>query len=168
MTAADQDLLDGLNASRGAFTDFEWKQQRSIAEKLADGPLIDASGGDAVVVRLADDRPIGIVDWRAVYYGPKKAPNNRVWAIGRELAAEARGQGYGTEVLWLLVDWLFRATDANRVEIHTEPDNHASWRSIERVGIPREGILRGAVYRHGAYRDVVVYGTDRQLWEVLR
>jgi RimJ/RimL family protein N-acetyltransferase len=167
MAPDDQAFLDQLNSSRGVFTDFEWTSQRPIADKLADGPLIDDSGGDAVVVRRSDGQPIGVVDWHAVYYGPKKAPHNRVWAVGRELVAGARGQGYGTEVLWLLVDWLFTTTGVNRVEVHTEPDNAASRRSIERVGFTQEGVLRGAVYRAGAFRDLVIYGMDKRQWEVL-
>lgn len=168
LTADDQQFVDRLKARPSEFTAYELSKQRSIAEKLAEGPLIDEHGGDAMVLRCSDDQPIGLVDWLAIYYGPKRAPFNRLWTLGRELAPEVRGQGYGTDLLCLMIDWLFTTTDAYRIEMHGELENVASRRSVERVGFIVEGVLRGAVYRAGAYRDLAMYGLIRPQWKGYR
>ncbi len=81
--------------------------------------------------------------------------------IGIELAAEARGQGYGIEAQRQMADWLFEHTSVHRVEATTDVDNVAEQRSLERAGFVRDGVLRGAQFRAGAYHDLVFYGRLR-------
>jgi RimJ/RimL family protein N-acetyltransferase len=105
LTVEDQPFMDRLNANRSPYTSFERPRRRTLAEKLAAGPLVDEHGGDALVARRADDTPIGVVDWHAVYYGPRSETRSRSWMVGRELLPEYRGHGYGKEVMRLLIDW---------------------------------------------------------------
>ena len=56
---------------------------------------------------------------------------------------------------------LFRHTATNRVEAHTDVDNTAEQRALEAAGFQREGIIRGAQWRDGAYRDGYLYSILR-------
>jgi RimJ/RimL family protein N-acetyltransferase len=159
----DQPVLDALQnpGVRSAWNNIS-ARRRTIAEKLATGGVITEAGGQFVAVRLDDDRLIGEVVWKPVQYG--SGSRSRAWNVGRELFAEARGRGLGTEVMRLTVDWLFRNTDTNRVEGTPEPANEISIRSILKVGFVREGVVRGALYRDGQWRDLVLFSITRDEW----
>ncbi|MEO6059302.1 MAG: GNAT family protein [Candidatus Limnocylindria bacterium] len=160
-TLADAELLDEWAASpeaRGEFNDFGEPQGRPFREMLAEGPLLDENHGELLVERIEDDRPIGTIGWHAVINGPLKS---RCWNIGISLIPDARGHGYGTEAQRLVADHLFVTTDANRVEASTDVDNRAEQRALEKAGFRREGIMRGAQFRAGAYHDLVLYSRLR-------
>jgi len=166
---ADQPVIDTWSAAGGR---SEWnahaRRPRTIEERLAGGPLIGPDGGILLIVRLTDDQPIGDIVWKPVYYGPGKDPRSRAWRLGRELLPAARGQGFGTEAMILLIEWLFANTEVNRLDGYTDADNIASQRSVAKVGLRREGVLCGAVYRAGAWHDVVMYGLTRDDWLAAR
>ena len=160
-TLDDADLLDAWAASpkkRGEFNDFGEPPHRSFREMLAEGPLLGENHGELLVERIEDDRPIGTIGWHAVMNGPLKS---RCWNFGISLIPDARGHGYGVEAQRLVADHLFATTDANRVEASTDVDNRAEQRALEKAGFTREGVLRGAQFRAGAYHDLVVYARLR-------
>lgn len=113
----------------------------------------DADPGDVIV---------GDVSWHRVVTGP----NSATWNIGIGLLAKERGKGYGTRAQRLLVEYLFSYTQYYRIEAGTETANLAEQRSLEKVGFTREGVVRGASFRAGKWRDMVLYSiirTDVQL-----
>jgi RimJ/RimL family protein N-acetyltransferase len=57
-----------------------------------------------------------------------------------------RNQGYATEAVTALVDYLFQAFPINRVECNTATTNLASLRLAEKCGFAKEGVLRGLVF----------------------
>ena len=63
-----------------------------------------------------------------------------------------------------LVELFFRHTPVNRVEAHTDVDNVAEQRALEKVGMTREGTTRGAQWRNGAFRDGYSYSVLRAEW----
>jgi RimJ/RimL family protein N-acetyltransferase len=112
-----------------------------------------------MIVALDDDTPIGSVSWHSVAYGPNLP--SRAWNIGITIVPEQRGRGHGTAAQRLLADHLFATTNANRVEASTDTRNVAEQRSLERAGFRREGVLRGAQYRAGAWHDLVLFARLR-------
>lgn len=78
--------------------------------------------------------------------------------IGYWMVAGARGHGLCTRALRLLSAWAFAELGLQRLELITDPDNHASQRVAEKVGFRREGVLR-AHLRHpdGRVRDSVMW-----------
>lgn len=160
-TLDDAEMLDAWAADpevRGVFNDFGTKPDRSHAEMLVAGPMRDENRGEMLVVRTADDVPIGTVGWHPAYYGPI---SSRAWNIGISLIPEARGQGYGWVAQRLLADYLFATTDANRVEASTDVENVAEQRALEKAGFTREGVLRGSQFRAGGYHDLINYARVR-------
>ncbi len=86
-----------------------------------------------------------------------------VWYLLGE--PSARGRGIGRESVGLLVDHLFRTTAVERVGATCDVENVASFRLAEGLGLRQEGTLRSALYHHGRWHDVLVYGITRAEWE---
>lgn len=160
-TVADADLLEQWQqpAYVGEFNTFGLGQ-RPIREAIRETGLIGERSGMLIVEVVDGSRPIGAVSWHAEMYGPN--PESMVWNIGINLIPEGRGQGFGPEAQRGLAERLFATTDANRVEAMTDVENNAEQRALEKAGFVREGVLRGAQFRAGAWHDLVVYSLLRQ------
>lgn len=124
---------------------------------------LDVDGGLAVV---GDGAVLGMVSWHWVQWGPNSA--SRCPMIGIWLARQYRGRGYGAKAQHLLIDMLFRHLPVNRVEAHTDVDNLAEQRALQRAGMVAEGIVRGAQWRDGRYRDGYLYSVLRAEWQTQR
>ncbi|WP_432824624.1 GNAT family N-acetyltransferase [Dactylosporangium sp. CA-092794] len=76
--------------------------------------------------------------------------------------AEPAGQGRGlvTAAVRVLIDWALRTRGVHRVEWRCRPDNTASSSVARRVGMRRDGVLRGS-YVHGGARY------DSEVWSLL-
>jgi len=64
--------------------------------------------------------------------------NPRMAYLGYTLARSAWGQGYATESVQKLLDYLFRVLDLHRVVADCDVDNAASVRLLEHLGFRRE------------------------------
>jgi [ribosomal protein S5]-alanine N-acetyltransferase len=85
-----------------------------------------------------------------------------VWYVLGERSA--RGKGYGREAVGLLVDHVFASTAVERVGATCDIENVPSYRLLDGLGFRREGTLRSALYHHGGWHDVFVYGVIRAEW----
>lgn len=56
----------------------------------------------------------------------------------------ARGEGYATESMLAVAQWLFRDQKFERLEIRTAADNTASQQVAQKIGCISEGVLRNA------------------------
>ncbi len=74
---------------------------------------------------------------------------------------EARGHGFGREAVGLLVDHLLQTGPCERVGATCDVENVPSFRLLEAIGLRREGTLRSALFHHGRWHDVYVYGVTR-------
>lgn len=99
----------------------------------------------------------GDVSWHRVQRGP----TSHCWNIGIGLLARVRGQGYGTKAQRLVAEYLFAHTLVNRVEAETEVGNLAERRALEKAGFSYEGVVRGACFRAGRWRDMTSYAILR-------
>lgn len=82
-----------------------------------------------------------------------------LFEVGIELFAEARGRGYGTEVLETFARYLFDEERATRVQLGTDVDNAAMRRAAEKAGFAFEGVMRGFWPTvEGPARDYALYG----------
>lgn len=90
---------------------------------------------------------------------------NRVAELGYWLGKEYRGNGYATEAARAMVDHAFRVLELERVYASHFPGNPASGRVLQKLGMRREGRLRGHVRKGDRQEDLVVYGALRQEWE---
>ena len=120
-------------------------------------PGLEDAGGLAVLDE--DGSLAGYVSWHYVRWGPNSA--SRCPMIGIELLPGERGRGIGRAAQRALAELFFRRTVVNRVEAHTDVENIAEQRALEGAGFTREGLIRGAQWRDGAYRDGYLYAILR-------
>lgn len=118
---------------------------------------LDDAGGLAVLDE--DGGLAGDVSWHWVQWGPNKA--SRCPMIGIWLRPVARGRGIGQTAQRELAQLFFTHAAVNRIEAHTDVSNIAEQRALEGAGFTREGLVRGAQWRAGAYRDGYLYAILR-------
>lgn len=142
----------------GEFSWFGRSGVQDLDEQFNENGMLAEDRG-RLIVEIAGSVAAGMVSWHAARYGPD--PWSRAWNIGIGLLPEARGQGVGTAAQRLLADELFATTTVNRVEAETDVDNVPEHHALEKAGFTREGVLRGAQFRNGAWRDLVVFSRLR-------
>ena len=116
---------------------------------------------DAGALTVVDERDqvAGEISWHWRGWGPNAG--SRCLMLGVWLRAEHRGRGLGWAAQRKFVELAFTHTNVNRVEAHTDVDNVAEQRALERAGFTREGLTRGAQWRDGAYHDGYLYAILR-------
>ena len=112
-----------------------------------------------LIVVDASGATVGVVSYIAIFHGPP--PSNRVYNIGIDIDPAHRRRGYGAAAQALLARYLFDTYTIERVEASTDVENVAEQRALERAGFTREGILRHAQWRAGAWRDICLYSKLR-------
>jgi len=76
-----------------------------------------------------------------------------------------RGKGYGTEVVQLLVDYLFLSRDIFRIQATTNVRNKASQRILEKAGFRTEGTMRRFQFVKGVWTDHYLHSILREEWK---
>jgi RimJ/RimL family protein N-acetyltransferase len=117
---------------------------------------------DAGALTVVDEsgEVAGDVSWHWRGWGPNAA--SRCVMIGIWLRPEHRGRGLGRAAQRRVVELFFTHTRVNRVEAHTDVENVAEQRALEGAGFTREGVVRGAQWRDGAYHDGYLYAVLRE------
>ena len=133
-----------------------WHDPHVWGHRWAENGLMGSAAGTLMIIDGTG--PVGFVSWRQVGTGPISF----CWELGIAIAAEARGQGVGTEAQQQVVRYLFRHTQVNRIQAGTEITNLAEQRALEKAGFTREGVLRGVTFRDGRWRDGVIYSVLRE------
>lgn len=81
-----------------------------------------------------------------------------VLEIGYWLRKDARGQGLTTEAAAALTQVAFGLHNVARVEIHCDPQNHASAAVARKLGFVHEATLRARTLRHdGLWHDSMIW-----------
>jgi len=111
------------------------------------------------VERKADGAVVGVVGH---YRAHPVLEYTDVWYVLGD--PSARGKGIGREAVRLLTDHLFASNALERVGATCDVENVASYRLLEGLGFRLEGTFRSALYHHGRWHDVRVYGTTRSEW----
>lgn len=76
--------------------------------------------------------------------------------IGYVLNKTFHGKGYATEIAKSLVDFGFSKLNLYRIEATCDLENPASFKVMEKVGMQKEGVLRGNAVYKGRRRSTVV------------
>ena len=101
---------------------------------------------------------LGSIDWI-----------NRSCIYGRLIGLKGyRGQGFGSEVLKLLLEYAFNNLDLNRIHTGVLEENTASVKSNEKLGFRREGLLRDAIWRNGKYNNVVSFAMTKNDYKKIK
>jgi len=99
--------------------------------------------------------------------GAEIRANGGIAEIGYSLRPQFRGQGFAGEAAGGLVDALIAHHGIHRFEASLAPDNVASMRVLESIGMQFEVLARDAFNYDGAWEDDLRYAmtaNDRQAW----
>ena len=134
------DMMGGIPFPSSMGDEQQWiSQQTSYTRGEYQFAIEDAEGylvGRCGVTRL---------DWK-----------NRVGELAIMIGAPYRGRGYGKEAMALLCDFCFQEMNLHKLKVSVLAFNKAAIRCYERCGFVREGVLKGEIFRRGAYQDVVL------------
>lgn len=84
--------------------------------------------------------------------------------VGYWIGVPYWGKGYATEALREIVRHAFMAHGVEDIEAGHFPDNPASGRVMEKVGMLLRGVEPGALRRAGGSHDKVIYGISAKAW----
>ncbi|MEZ4640256.1 MAG: GNAT family protein [Caldilineaceae bacterium] len=170
----DRLLLKGLDVSDVPFL-FEHFSDAYVCRYLYDAePFTSISEAEDLVKSFANPEKRGINRWIIV----DKASNQRIGTcgfhfrdrvnnsteVGYDLSEAFCRRGIMTEALTAILDVAFHEQGINRIQAFIYPDNVASWRTAEKLGFVREGIVREKHYFRGRYYDHYCYSLLRREW----
>lgn len=140
------------------FNNFGLGGHGGMERGFAEDGLINNRAGHLIVTTL-DGTLIGDVDYHTTSYGPNEG--SKAYMIGIALHPDHQGKGYGVEAQRLLAAYLFATYPIIRVEAMTDITNKPEQHALEKAGFTREGVLRKAQWRNGAWHDQVMYSKLR-------
>ena len=157
---SDLDCFEAEFSDRAGTGEYQWFGYRGgqgVRERFAKSGLLEPDGG--VLTVCWGDEVAGRVSWFPGYWGRRET--SMCWVIAIGLRPEFRGRGIGTEAQRMLVAYLFDHTPVHRIQAFTDAGNQAEQRALEKAGFRREGIIREAQWRSGAWHDQVLYSVLR-------
>ena len=117
-------------------------------------PSIDM-GTPTWTIRL-DGNVIGLME--------AEVRKNAIADIGYFVDAHQQNQGYATEAIQAVIEWLFESTPVHRVEAGVTARNTASRRVVEKLGFKLEGIARKNWPWGDAWFDSANYALLKEEW----
>lgn len=135
------------------------RAQRFIASLRADPPDAPGQWYQVAIERKDGGEMIGDCAFRRL------PDDSRQAEIGYTLAAPFQGQGYGTEAVARLIDYLFADLHLYRVRANIDPENRASARLLKKVGMRFEGRWVESLWFKGYWASEDWYAILRREWE---
>lgn len=89
---------------------------------------------------------ISKIDWK-----------NRSCSIDIKILTECQGNGYGSESIKLLKEYIFDELNMNRISVNILEYNVASINLFKKMGFIQEGIQRQAIFKSGKYNNLLIY-----------
>ncbi|MEV3928791.1 MULTISPECIES: GNAT family N-acetyltransferase [unclassified Streptomyces] len=160
VTDADLGLFEREFATEEGTGPYQWfgfTPAVGLRRRLPEDGLLGPDGGMLSVA--ADGETAGRIEWFRSSWG--RPDTSSCWTVGIGLFPSMRGRGIGTEAQRRLLAYLFGHTRAERVQAWTDHANIAEQRALEKSGFVREGVLRRAQWRAGAWHDQVLYAALR-------
>jgi RimJ/RimL family protein N-acetyltransferase len=85
--------------------------------------------------------------------------------IGCTLNKDFQNQGYATESIKRVIDYLFKEMNKHRIITSIDPGNKNSIRLVERIGFRKEAHLVESIFINGKWVDDLVYALIEKDWE---
>ena len=135
------------------------KTEAALAQWLED--MHKATDAFLFAVRSLDnDELIGYVELDGILW------THRVSGVSIAIGeAKYRGQGYGYEVMQLVLRFAFDELNLHRVQLTVFSYNERAIALYEKLGFQREGVYREYLQRDGKRYDMYLYGLLRSEWE---
>ncbi len=117
-------------------------------------------GSATFIVEDKDSNPLGII----IHFKTKFGNYASTFEIGYMLESEARGKGYCSEAITIMLDYLFLTKDIQRIQALISDENIASKRVLQKNGFTKEGVIRKLIFTVGKWWDCSLYSILRDEW----
>lgn len=97
-----------------------------------------------------------------------KADDIRQATVGFTIASAYWQNGYATEAMTALLDYLFEDVDMHRVIADCDTENIGSWKTLEKLGFRREAYFVESLLIDGIYTSEYYYGLLQREWRSRR
>jgi RimJ/RimL family protein N-acetyltransferase len=114
-----------------------------------------------VIVEHASKLLIGDI---GIHFLETDSENKQV-EIGYTLDKEFRGNGYATEALTMIIDYLINSLSKHRIIASIDPLNVDSIKLVERLGFRKEAHFVESLFFHGKWVDDLVYALLAREWK---
>ena len=104
-----------------------------------------------------DDRLAGQLTVANITYGALRGAHVGYW-VDEQVA----GRGVMPTALALAVDHCFAVVGLHRIEVNIRPENRASRRVVEKLGLRQEGMRANFLHIDGAWRDHLSYAVTAE------
>lgn len=138
------------------FMDYGPNTEEQTAAFLAEAMTPEPGRWLRAIVRRADDAVLGAVDLHV------ESAQHRRGELGYVLARAGWGHGYATEAAAVLLAFGLGEGGLHRISATCDPQNTASARVLEKIGMHREGLLHEHFLVRGQYRDRLLYAAVAQ------
>jgi [ribosomal protein S5]-alanine N-acetyltransferase len=142
----------------------EWRRQDRLEEQTS-RPVVQghrvAPTDERVVLSFFANGIAGPVG-RFEYFNVNA--RNRSTEFGYTLAPHLRGKGFGVRMIGTAIDHVFATTSFDKLYAQTAAFNLPSVRTLERLGLHRDGTLREHHELDGKRWDAYVYSVLRRDW----
>jgi RimJ/RimL family protein N-acetyltransferase len=152
-----------------------WRNQKEVRRSFFIASLLSYSGQKGwfeqylqdrtseifIAVCKAEEKPVGMIGLYQIDH------RNHHAEMGSTMVGDLSmwGQGIGTEMMAVLLDYAFADLGLQRVYAYALASNLRSIRAKEKCGFQREGVLREAYYGQGCFQDIVLVGITRGDWQ---
>lgn len=92
------------------------------------------------------------------------SPEHRQGDLGYVLRRDQWGQGFGSEISRVLATFGFENLGLHRIEATCDPENPASRRVLEKLGMRLEGQRRHDFFVRGTWRDSLLFAILEDEW----
>lgn len=137
------------------------EQVEDLVSERATAGRIDSTMPNLTLAVELDGRVIG--DVLLLLAGPDGADGKQA-EIGWVFAPDVAGQGYATEAARAITEVAFREVGVHRVWAELEPENTASSRVCERLGMRREAVFVKGSWFKERWTDLAVYAVLAEEW----
>jgi ribosomal-protein-alanine N-acetyltransferase len=83
-------------------------------------------------------------------------------SVGYWIDQRVAGRGLMTRAVAMVIDHCFSQVGLHRIEVAIRPENHASLRVVDKLGIPLVGLAPGYLHIDGEWRDHLLFGITRE------
>ncbi|MCW2473932.1 GNAT family N-acetyltransferase [Candidatus Symbiopectobacterium sp. NZEC151] len=155
-------LLDYLSSPRTPC--FQDEKLSSLAEAREEVTRRAADPSQFAVCLKENDTLIG-----HLFADNREEPDSNTWSVGWHFNHHYEGQGFATESVSALFQYLFTEKEARRLYAYVEDYNLASQRLCERLHMRREGCFKEFVSFAGQndeakYDDTYIYALLKKEW----
>lgn len=116
--------------------------------------ILGSSSSKSYIIGDADtETPIGIMSLISIDYKNRNA--ELIIDIGEP---DYWGKGYGQEALQILLHYAFNELNLHRLSLRVFDFNERAIRLYSKIGFKQEGVMKEALFRNGAWHDIIHMG----------